>query len=79
MAFPEGSSVLQCRQGQTDQCYIPSLGDAGRFLVTDTGGEWLCLISGAVSTAGPGSSCHTIRTEGAAESLLGPSTQGKLG
>uniref|UniRef100_F6WU36 Protoporphyrinogen oxidase n=1 Tax=Macaca mulatta TaxID=9544 RepID=F6WU36_MACMU len=54
---------------------IPASGDAGRFLVTDTGGEWLCLISGAVSTAGPGSSCHTIRTEGAAKSLLGPSTQ----
>lgn len=58
---------------------MSSLGDAGRFLVTDAGSQGLCLVAGAVPTAGTGSSCHTVRSEGATESLLGPPTQGELG
>nr|KAF6268517.1 protoporphyrinogen oxidase [Pipistrellus kuhlii] len=49
--------------------------DAGRFLVTGAGGQGLCLFSGAVPAAGTGSSCHTVRTERAPESLSGPSAQ----
>ncbi|XP_053771695.1 protoporphyrinogen oxidase isoform X2 [Desmodus rotundus] len=53
----------------------PSDCDAGRFLVTDSESQGLCLISGAAPTEGPGSSCHTIRTKRATKSLLGSSTQ----
>ncbi|XP_008578421.1 PREDICTED: protoporphyrinogen oxidase isoform X2 [Galeopterus variegatus] len=72
VAFPEQDGTPP---GLRVTCYVPFLGDAGRFLVTDTGGQRLCLISGAVPTAGTGSGCHTIRTKGATKSLFGPSTQ----
>ncbi|XP_058395609.1 protoporphyrinogen oxidase isoform X2 [Diceros bicornis minor] len=72
VAFPEQDGSPP---GLRVTCYIPSLGDAGRFLVTDTGSQGLCIISGAIPTASTGSSCHTIRTEGATKSLFGPSTQ----
>ncbi|XP_006907928.1 protoporphyrinogen oxidase isoform X2 [Pteropus alecto] len=74
VGVPERSPVARC---WGPCCSVPHAppGDAGRFLVTDARTRRLRPIPGPAPTPGTGSSCHTIRTEGATKSLLGSSTQ----